>query len=110
MMTIKAFDSIPSPAVRDHGCADVDPASAVAVGVRRGVAAQPGAAAAAVCHQEEAADGGNVPAQRRGEEADGRSRVGKTWPASAAAQRRTAHMMQCAEKGRSLPSVTAAAR
>lgn len=95
--------------MRDHGCADVDPAPAVAVGVRRGVAAQPRSAAAAVRHQEEAADGGDVPAQRRGEEADGRRRIGKTRPASAAAQRRTAHMMQCAQKARGLPSVAAAA-
>lgn len=78
---------------RGHGCADVGADLAAVAGVPA-VAARPVSAAAAVCHQEEAADGGNVPAQRRGEEADGSWRLGEARPAAAAAQRGASHLTQ----------------
>lgn len=84
---------VSSPAVCNHGDAGGNPTYSVSVCVHRAVPAQLGSAAAAVCHQEEKKDGGNVQAQRRGEETDGDRRIGKTWPASPAAQRRTPHMM-----------------
>lgn len=78
---------------RGHGCADVGADVAAGAGVPA-VAALPVSAAAAVCHQEEAADGGDVPAQRRGEEADGSWRLGEARPAAAAAQRGASHLTQ----------------
>lgn len=58
-----------------HGDADVDPTHSVGVCLHRAVPAQPDFAAAAVCHQEEKKDGGDIQAQCRGEEADGSSGV-----------------------------------
>lgn len=65
--------------------------------VGRAVSAHLGSAAASVPHQKEAKDGGNVQAQRRGEEADESGGARKTRAASTAAQRRTPHMIPCFE-------------
>lgn len=80
-----------SSVLHDHGCADVGADPSASAGVPA-VAAQPVAAAAAVRHQEEAADGGDLPAQLRGEEADPSCRLGETRPAAAAAQRGASHL------------------
>lgn len=76
-----------------HGDAGVHPTYSVSVCVHRAVPAQLVSAAAAVCHQEEKKDGGNLQAQCRGEKADGIGGTWKTWLASTDAQRRTPHMM-----------------
>lgn len=86
------------PVARYHGDAGVDLAYVASVGVSPAVAAQPGSGAAAVPHQKEAKDGGNIQAQRGGEEADGSGGVGKTRSASAATQGRTPHMIPCVER------------
>lgn len=78
-------------APRDHGWAAVVAELSASPGVSA-VAAQPFSAAAAVRHQEEAAAGGDVPAQLRGEEADQSCRLGETRPAAASAQRRASHL------------------
>lgn len=66
---------VPPPAVCHHGDAGIIPTYSFSVRVHCAVTAQLGSAAAAVCHQEETEDGGNVQAQCRGEEADRSSRV-----------------------------------
>lgn len=82
-----------SPVACYHGDAGVDPTYVASICVGRAVAARLGAAAASVPHQKEAKDGGDVQAQRRGEEADGGSGARKTRSASTAAQRGTPHMI-----------------
>lgn len=86
------------PAVCHYGDTGVNPTCTVGVGEHSAVTAQLGSAVAAVCHQEETKTGGNVQAQCRGEETDESSRIGKTWPASTAAQRRAPNMMECTEQ------------
>lgn len=62
-------------AVGHHGNAGVDPTCGVIVCLHPAVPAQLGVAAAAVCHQEEEKDGGNIPTKCRGEETDGSIRM-----------------------------------
>lgn len=82
-----------SPVACYHGDAGVDLNYVASVGVGSVVATQLGSAAASVPHQKEAKDGGNVQAQRGGEEANGSDRARKTPSASTAAQGRTPHMI-----------------
>lgn len=84
---------IPSAAVCHHSDADINLTYSVSVGQHRAVPAQLGSAAAAVRHQEEKEDGGNIPSQLRGEKAGRISRIWKARPASTIAQRRTPHIM-----------------
>ena len=90
--------ALPSPALHHYGDAGVDAPCGVGVRLRRALPAQLDTAAAAVCHQEEAEDGGNIQAQCGGEETDGSGGIWETRPASAAAaaQRGTTHMMDAA--------------
>lgn len=81
-----------SPVACYRGDAGVDLAFVAGVGIGGAVAAQLGSAAASVPDQKEAKDGGNVQAQRGGEEADGSGGARKTPPAPTAAQRRTPHL------------------
>lgn len=80
------------PVVCYRGDAGVDLAFVAGVGISGAVAAQLGAVAASVPHQKEAKDGGNVQAQRGGEEADRSGGARKSPSASTAAQRRTPHL------------------
>lgn len=82
---------VPPSTPRDYGWAAVGADHAANPGVPA-VAAQPFSAAAAVRHQEEAAAGGDVQAELRGEEADQSCRLGETRPATATAQRRASHL------------------
>lgn len=75
----------------------MDLADVASVCVGRAVSARLGSAAASVPHQKEAKDGGNVQAQRRGEEADQSGGARKTRAAATAAQRRTPDMISCFE-------------
>lgn len=90
--------AVPSPAVCHHGDSGADPTYSVRVCVRRTVSAQLGAAAAAVRHQEEKKDGGDIQAQRRGDETDESRGIWKAWPASTVAQRRAPHIMNVWEQ------------
>lgn len=72
-MTVWHVCVVPSPGVYQHGDGGVNTAVSVSARLHRVVPAQLDSAAAAVCHQEEKKDGGNVQAQCRGEETDGSS-------------------------------------
>lgn len=87
----------PLPVACYHGDAGVDLADVASVCIGRAVSAHLGSAAASVPHQKEAKDGGNIQAQRRGEEADESGGGRKARAAPTAAQRRTPHMIPCVE-------------
>lgn len=87
----------PLPVACYHGDAGVDLADVASACVGRAVSAHLGSAAASVPHQKEAKDGGNVQAQRGGEEADESGGARKTRAAATTAQRRTPHMIPCFE-------------
>lgn len=87
-----------------HGDSGVSPTFGVCVRPHCAVPVQLGCPASAVCDQEEKKHGGNIQAQRRGEEADGNDGVGKTRPSPTAAQRRAPHITKRGLK--SIHSVT----